>query len=377
MPALPVAIDVTPLLGVRTGIGRSVEEVVAALRALPDGPRLLPYALGRPRHRAELPAEARLVPVPTRLLLAAWSRTERPAVDPWVRGAQVLHATAFVAPPTRLPTLVTVHDCAFALHPGTVAATVHAFDPLLRRAVARGAHIHTTTAQVAGEVEELLGIDLRAQGRLSVVPFAVPHLGRSHVGTDAAAPATGPPYVLALGTLEPRKNLPSLVRAFGALADLHPELRLVLAGPDGSGAEAVRAAVAALPTPVRARVALLGVVDAATRVRLLTGAAIVAYPSLYEGFGFPVLEAMTVGTPVVAADLPALREVARDGALFAATGDDSALAGALDRVLGDEAVRDQLVQRGRAVAAGYSWERTARGLAQVYVRLSTASYNAA
>lgn len=373
MPALPVAIDVTPLLGVRTGIGRSVEEVVAALRAQPDGPPLLPYALGRPRHRADLPAGARLVPVPTRLLLAAWSRAEQPAVDRWVRGAQVLHATAFVAPPTRLPTLVTVHDCAFALHPGTVEATVHAFDPLLRRAVARGAHVHTTTAQVAGEVEDLLGIDLRARGRLSVVPFAVPRLGTA---APSSAPA-GPPYLLALGTIEPRKNLPSLVRAFGALADLHPDLRLVLAGPDGSGAEAVRAAVAALPAPVRARVALPGLVDGATRDRLLAGAAVLAYPSLYEGFGFPVLEAMTVGTPVVAADLPALREVARDGALFTTTGDDSALAAGLDRVLGDETVRAQLVRRGRAVAAGYSWERTARGLVEVYARLSTASYNAA
>jgi len=373
VPALPVAIDVTPLLGVRTGIGRSVEEVVAALRAQPDGPRLLPYALGRPRHRADLPAGARLVPVPTRLLLAAWSRAEQPAVDRWVRGAQVLHATAFVAPPTRLPTLVTVHDCAFALHPGTVTSTVHAFDPLLRRAVARGAHVHTTTAQVAGEVEDLLGIDLRARGRLSVVPFAVPRLGTAAL---SSAPA-GPPYLLALGTIEPRKNLPSLVRAFGALADLHPDLRLVLAGPDGYGAEAVRAAVAALPAPARARVALPGLVDGATRDRLLAGAAVLAYPSLYEGFGFPVLEAMTVGTPVVAADLPALREVARDGALFTTTGDDSALAAGLDRVLGDETVRAQLVRRGRAVAAGYSWERTARGLVEVYARLSTASYNAA
>lgn len=371
MPSLPVAIDVTALLGVRTGIGRSVEEVLTALQALPDGPRLLPYAVGRPRHRAELPTGATLVPVPTRLLLAAWSRSGQPSVDRWVQGARVLHATAFVAPPSRLPTLVTVHDCAFALHPATVASTVHAFDPLLRRAVARGAHVHTTTAQVAGELEDLLGVDLRAQGRLSVVPFAVPRLGPA-----PARRAAQEPYVLALGTMEPRKNLPSLVRAFGALADRHPDLRLVLAGPEGSGTEAVRQAVIALPGPVRARVRIPGAVDGATRDRLLAGAAALAYPSLYEGFGFPVLEAMTVGTPVVAADLPALREVAGDGALFAAGGDD-ALAEALHHLLDDGTVREHLVRRGRAVAAGYSWERTARGLLEVYRRLSTSSYNAA
>jgi len=368
VPTPTVAIDVTPLLGLRTGIGRSVEEVVAALGALPDGPRLASYALGRPRHRADLPAGATLVPVPTRLLLAAWSRADRPRVDRWVRDAQVLHATAFVAPPTRLPTLVTVHDCAFALHPGVVATTVHAFDPLLRRAVARGAWVHTTTQQVAGEVEELLGVDLRTQGRLVVVPFAVPRLG-----PRVPAGPGGPPYVLALGTLEPRKNLPSLVRAFGELAGRHGDLQLVLAGPDGPGGDAVRAAVDALPAAARDRVRLPGAVDGPTRDRLLAGAAVVAYPSLYEGFGFPVLEAMTVGTPVVASDLPSLREVAGDGAAFAAVGDDSALAGAVDRLLDDPSLREDLVRRGHAVAAGYSWERTARGLSEAYRLLSTSS----
>lgn len=363
-----VALDVTPLLGVRTGIGRSVEEVVAALERVPDGPRLRPYALGRPRHRADLPAGARLVPVPTRLLLAAWARADRPRVDRWVPGAQVLHATAFVAPPSRLPTLVTVHDCAFALHPDTVAPTVLGFGRLLRRAVARGASVHTTTAQVAGELEELLGIDLRAAGRLTVVPFAVPRLGPTVV-----APAAGPPYVLALGTLEPRKNLPMLVRAFGALAGRRPDLELVLAGPDGPDGEAVRTAVATLPTATGRRVRLPGVVDGPTRDRLLAGAAVLAYPSLYEGFGFPVLEAMTVGTPVVAADLPALREVAADGALYADGRDPEALADALERVLEDRLLREDLVRRGRAVAAGYSWDRTAAGLTAVYERLASAA----
>jgi len=366
VPALPVAIDVTALLGVRTGIGRSVEEVVAALQSLQDGPRLLPYAIGRPLHRASLPDGARLVPVPTRLLLAAWTRTDRPAVDRWLRGARVLHATAFVAPPSRLPTLVTVHDCAFALHPGTVARTVHAFEPLLRRAVARGAHVHTTTRQVAGELEELLGVDLRQQGRLTVVPFAVPRLGP----VPTAAPA-GRPYVLALGTLEPRKNIGSLVRAFGALSAQHPDLELVVAGPDGPDGEAVRSAVAALPAPVRRRVRIAGVVDGPTRDRLLAGASVVVYPSLYEGFGFPVLEAMTVGTPVVASDLPALREVGGDGAVFSPVGDDSALAEALDAVLSDADLRRALVARGRLAAARYSWERTAAELAAVYGRLAS------
>lgn len=358
-----VAIDVTPLLGVRTGIGRSVREVVSALQARPDGPRLLPYAIGRPRHRRDLPAGARLIPVPTRLLVAAWSRSDRPLVDRWLPGAQVVHATSFVAPPSRLPTLVTVHDCAFALHPETVSGAVLAFLPLLKRAVARGAHVHTTTEQVAGELQELLEVDLRAQDRLHVVPFAVPRLGPV---TGTAGRTSRSPYVLALGTLEPRKNLPALVRAFGLLKAA--DLRLVLAGPEGSGGAAVREAVAALPERLRRRVEITGAVDEPTRLQLLAGASVLAYPSLYEGFGFPVLEAMTVGVPVVAADLPALREVARDGAGYVDALDDAALAAGIV-----QALDGALVQRGREVAATYSWESTALGLGRAYGLLSTSS----
>lgn len=359
-----VAFDTTAMLGRQTGIGRSVGEVSAALDDLPDGPRLLRYALGRPAHRPSLPPGARLVPIPTRLLLAAWSRTEQPRVDRWVRGATVLHATAFVAPPSRLPTLVTVHDCAFALHPETVAGTVHSFGPLLRRAVARGAHVHTGTRHVAAEVQELLGVDLESQGRLHVVPLGIPRL-TAPPSPDAAPEVPGRPYVLALGTQDPRKNLPALVRAF---AQLDEDLGLMLAGSPGLGSPAVEAALRALPTEVRGRIEVLGTVDESTRVRLVSGAAALAYPSLYEGFGFPVLEAMALGVPALAADLPVLREVAGQGAVFVDPHDDAAIAEGLRIV-----VRGGTVEEGLKVAASYTWERTAEGLAAAYRTVSSSA----
>ena len=360
MSRATVALDVTPLLGPRTGIGRSVEGVLAGLVALPDGPAVLSYLLGAPRHRGAGPPGARLVPVPARVALAAWSRADRPRVDRWLPGAQVLHATNFVVPPSRLPTLTTVHDCSFALVPDTVAPHVHAFGPVLRRALRRGAHVHTATEQVADEVEELFAPGLRDQGRLHVVPFGLAAPGPAG-GVNPVPP--GAPYVLALGRLEPRKNLPVLVRALPGV----PGVRLVLAGPDGPGRTALDEELAALSPADRARVLLLGPVDEAVKRVLIEQALALAYPSLYEGFGFPVLEAMALGTPVLAADLPALREVAGGCALLVDPLDARAVAEGLQQ-LASGAGADR-VAAARDRAARYTWERTAVGLSRVYDQL--------
>jgi glycosyltransferase involved in cell wall biosynthesis len=369
--AVKVAFDSTPLAGIRTGIGRSVEGMLESLVATPDSVRVWPYLLGWQRLDESARAlvattgrRPRRLPVPMRYLMASWATRELPPLGPLGGGADVVHATAFVAAPTRRPTLITVHDCAFALHPDRVAAAVVTFDPLLRRAVARGAHLHTTTEQVGDEVCDLLGVDLRAQQRLHVVPFGVPAVRHAPDPPPADAP-----YVLALGTIEPRKNLPTLVRAFALACEQIPELRLVLAGPPGPDSDRVAAQIASSGHPERVR--LTGRVDDATRDRLLAGATVLAYPSVYEGFGFPVLEAMTLRTAVLAADIPALREVARDGATFADPHDPAALAAGIVALVSDDAARQAQVEAGARVAAGYTWGATAAGLTAAYRRLAT------
>ena len=373
---MKVAFDVTPLLGLRTGIGRSVEEMLRAVQQRPDAPAVLPFALGAsaPQLASDAPAGTATIGLPTRAVVAAWSRTDLPRLDRWVRGSSLLHATNFVVPPTRLPTLVTVHDLSFLLHPDTVNSVTARFGPLLRRALARGVHVHTATEQVADEVEEHLAPGLRAQGRLHVVPFGVPVLGEAgSLPPEVQAALAGRPYLLALGRVETRKDLVTLVRAFGLLADGDEGLCLVLAGPPGSASEAVGTAVAALPPATAARVLRLGAVDEPTRVGLLTGAQALAYPSRYEGFGFPVLEAMTAGVPVVAADLPVLREVAGGAALHTAVGDAPALADSLTLLLTDEDRRRTLVAAGRSRAAEFTWERTGAGLVAAYRRVASTS----
>ncbi|MBO0714148.1 MAG: glycosyltransferase family 4 protein, partial [Acidimicrobiales bacterium] len=183
--------------------------------------------------------------------------------------------------------------------------------------------------------------------------------------TDAAglAPGMGP-YVLALGTIEPRKDHPGLVRAFDLLAGAHPELGLVLAGPDGWGTAALEQAVAA--SGVAHRIVRVGYVSEARRAALLARAAVFAYPSRYEGFGFPPLEAMASGIPVVTTDAGALPEVVGDGALMVPSGDPERLAGALETALYDDCARAELVDKGRRRVACFRWDACAAGLAGLY-----------
>jgi glycosyltransferase involved in cell wall biosynthesis len=367
-----VAIDVTPMIGVRTGIGRVVAEIYDALARLEAAPTLVPYTLSRKarQHRDELPEGTRFVPIPARLLIPAWSRYDAPRIDRWLRPAQLIHATNHLTPPSRLPTLVTIHDCSFVRYPELCTPQVRAVAPIVRRAVQRGATLHATSEFVANEIEELFGPGLRRSGRLVVIPFAVPEIGgEAKMPPIVARRLEGRPYVLAIGTLEPRKNLPHLVAAFGAVAAAQPDLHLVIAGPDGPARPDVDAAVVRLGADVAARVILAGPVSEPGRRALLEGAALVAYPSIYEGFGFPALEAMTLGVPVVAARAGAIPEVVGDAALLVEPTDVAELSAAMTRLLTDEDARREYIARGRDRVRAFSWEDTARALASCYRRL--------
>jgi glycosyltransferase involved in cell wall biosynthesis len=180
--------------------------------------------------------------------------------------------------------------------------------------------------------------------------------------------------VLALGTVEPRKDLPTLVAAFDRAADAVDDLALVVAGPDGWGVEAFDAAVAA--TRHRGRIRRLGWVDDTARADLLAGACCLAFPSVYEGFGLPPLEAMAAGVPVVCSDLPVLAEVTGDAARRVPVRDIVAWADALVAMAvasgdetrddtGGDAPRAELARRGREQAARFSWDACATRLGEV------------
>jgi len=174
-----------------------------------------------------------------------------------------------------------------------------------------------------------------------------------------------PPFVAFVGTLEPRKGVPALVRAVDRLALTHPDLQLVLAGKPGWGVDEVEAALAGAPA-LEGRVVRTGYVDDPTRTALLRGASVVAYPSLEEGFGLPVLEALAVGAVVVTTTGSAMEEVADGAALLVPPGDEAALAGALEAVLAGGPDVERRREAGPRTAAPYTWEASAAGHLKTY-----------
>ncbi len=368
---LRVALDATPLLGLPTGVGAFCQGALAALAHRP-AVDVRAFAVSWRRRRAidaQLPAGvgAHQRPMPARPLHALWARADLPPVEWFIGRADVVHGTNFVVPPTAAAAaVVSVHDLTPLHHPELCNEATLAYPGLIRRALRRGAWVHTDSSFVAAEVVEAFGADA---GRVRAVNPGIPDLP-DLLEADARAarrrllPAGAEQYCLAVGTAEPRKDLPGLVRAFGDVAVRRPGAWLVLAGPSGWGDDALAAAVAS--SPVRDRIVRTGWVEQRDLVALLGAATVLAYPSLYEGFGFPPLQAMRAGVPVVATRAGSLPEVLGDGALLVEPGDHDGLTAALDGVLGDPARRERLAAAGRAWSARFSWERCGAELEQLY-----------
>jgi glycosyltransferase involved in cell wall biosynthesis len=370
---LRLAFDATFTLSPLTGIGTYAAEVLARYAADP-ALDVTAYAVAWRQHRhvaPHLPAGVRL-PRRTDVLSplharAAWKRWDVPPIEAVTGPVDVVHGPNYVVPPARWAAqVVSVHDLTFLHYPQMSTVETLKYPALLRRAVERGAWVHVDTDAIGAEVVEVFAVPAERVVTVplahSCIPEADPAQGRALAGCDR--------YVLALGTVEPRKNLARLVAAWSRLADDDPDLGLVIAGTEGWGAPELDGAL----TVARhaERIARLGWVDAHQRAALLRGAAVLAYPSVYEGFGIPPLEAMSVGTPVVGSTDGAVRETCGDAAELVDPLDVDALADALGRVTSDAALADDLRRRGRERVAAFSWDRTASGLVDLYHRASSA-----
>jgi glycosyltransferase involved in cell wall biosynthesis len=257
--------------------------------------------------------------------------------------------------------VATVHDTAF----------VHGYAPrssaykrrLYPWALARASALVAVSQFAKDEAVRYFGAD---PAKIEVV-HSGPGLFSGGAGAAPQPEREETPFLLYVGNLGGNKNLPFLVRSFQR-ADVFA--RLVLAGrARGSPAE-LRQAIDAAPS--RDRIEIRGGVSDEELERLYRSAAALVLPSVYEGFGFTALEAMARGCPVLASDIPALREVSGSGALLLPLGDEAAWAGAMQRVVGDEDVRADLRARGAATVARYSWEKTARGVLDVLSRAAGA-----
>jgi glycosyltransferase involved in cell wall biosynthesis len=337
------------------GIGRYVDGLMAALPGA--GIDVVPFAAGPPppSHRGRLPGYVDLGRPHAPLRYELWHRLRRPRLP---FASEVLHAPSLAVPPAHgTPLVVTVHDLAFLRHP----------EVFTRRGVdfhRRGLAIAHREAAVVLAISEFTRGELIQCGfeadRVQVAPMAIvvpsPEIDSVIDARIAAAGVEGP-YVVSVGTVEPRKGLDTLAAAVADLRRHRPDLSLVLAGPTGwlsvDGID-------------RTGVRRLGRVDEATLDALYRRALVCALPSRYEGFGLPVLEAMARGCPVVASDTTALPEVVADAGRLVPPGDVAAWRAALAELIDDEDAREDLAARGYRRAEDFTWDATARAHRAAY-----------
>ena len=350
MRPIRVAVDATPLLGARTGIGQYVAHLLRELALDPTAQvRAAAFSLRGRSGLRDLPVGVSIVhrALPARLLHQAWRRWDWPSAESVVGRVDVMHGTNFTLPPPRRGAgVVTVHDLAFVRYPDLVSAASLEYRELVPRALTRAAAVLTPTQAVAAELVDTYSI---SPDRVHVTPLGVDDAWFS----ATAARSSGLPeqYLLAVGTQEPRKGLDVLLSAYRLLlADRIDVPRLVIAGGTGWGPMLGTARLTA------DQVITLGYVARSTLRGLVAGASLLAFPSLYEGFGLPPLEAMAAGTPVVASDVPAVREVVGSHARLVPPRDPAALAGALQDVLAHPPSPDQRAA-ARERAASFTWRR--------------------
>jgi glycosyltransferase involved in cell wall biosynthesis len=312
---------------------------------------------------------ATIVPVrlPTRTYRLAWEQLALPRLARRYR-LDLLHSPHYTVPlALECPSVVTIHDMTFFLFPRSHQLYRRLFfRAMIPRAARRANAIITPSVSTRTDLLRLLGV---AENRVRVVLHGVtpdfrPILDCSASRELLARYGIQTPYLLYVGNLEPRKNLPRLLRAFGELLQEEISAWLVLVGTRGWMNTPIGETVRTLRLGERVR--FTGYVEQEDLPTLYSRAAGFVYPSLYEGFGFPVLEAMACGVPVVTSNTSSMAEIAGEAALLVDPFDASALAQALGKVLRDPRLAGDLGRRGLARAREFTWSRTATGTLEVY-----------
>lgn len=372
-----IGIDYTAAAWQGAGIGRYTRELVRAVLEQGGGYEyVLFFAAGgldrssayveelRRLCREHPNVSARPIPLSPRRLTQLWQRLRLPLpVELFTGRLDLLHAPDFVLPPTRAKTLLTIHDLSFLVRPEThLPSMVRYLSSAVPRSLRRADAVVADSLATRADLERLLGL---APGRARVV---YPGVGPQFRPLDPAACAAvrarlGLPerFLLFVSTLSPRKNLVRLVEAY---AQAGPDADLVLIGQRGWLYEEVFAAIERLG--LGARVHIPGFVHDKDLPAVYNLALASVYPSLYEGFGLPALEALACGTPLVTANNSSLPEVAGDAALLVDAADTAAIAAAIRRVAGDAELRRRLSAAGPVQARRFRWEPAAQQILDCY-----------
>ncbi len=364
-----VCIDIQSAIAQRAGVGRYTKSLVEHLGPLagPDELRLFYFDF----KRAGVPLSAdhathRAVRwLPGRVVQKSWKTLRWPPFNWFAGAADVYHFPNFVRPPlTRGKSVVTIHDVSFLRHPETTEErNLRYLTSQIRKTVEQTERIITDSEFSAREIAELLRV---SPDRIQAIPLGLTHHASAPDGAAIRRARQtlklDRPYLLFLGTLEPRKNIPFLIDVFERLTSFDGDL--VIAGMKGWKYEPILERMQSSHCADRIR--YLEYVDDGLLPGLYAGAELFVFPSLYEGFGFPPLEAMLCGTPVVSSNGGSLPEVLGDAAERIEGFDAAEWATRLGQVISDRALRERLSAGGRQRAAIYRWEETARRMWRVY-----------
>ena len=373
-----IAIDYTAAMRQGAGIGAYVHNLVAALLAQDASDQYTLLTSGQPTRGQQFPeapnVRGRSMFIPDRYLNVLWYRWHMPLPATLFSGpTDIYHGPDFGLPPLgkKVRKVVTIHDLAFLEHPEYAVPSLAAY---LRKVVPEAVKSADVVATVSAEVSRTLVEHFQTpREKLTVIPNGVaPYFRRitDPLLLNATRHKFGlkHPLVLGVGTLEPRKNHAGLIKAFyQAQKKKQGPAMLAIVGGQGWLYEETRNLVAELK--LERNVCFLGRVSDLELMTLYSMADVFAFPSFFEGFGIPPLEAMACGAPVIASNTSALPEVVEDAALLVDPNDSSALAQAMQTLLENEPLRSELVQKGYRQAQKYTWDMSARRMLQVYQKL--------
>ena len=369
-----IAIDYTPGIAQRAGIGRYTRSLVQALTEIDTEDTFTLFSSEPPREAYGFPTasnvQPRVIAIGNRAATILWQRLNLPIPAEVAFGrADVLHGPDFILPPALgVPRVVTIHDLAFLTNPECAEPNlVEYLRAVVPRSLQRADRIIAVSQRTADDLVERLRVP---RDKIHVIHLGIDRAFTSAHDSEAERRlrerlGITQPFILAVGTIEPRKNYRSLIAAFAkATREPNGPPLMVIAGRTGWLYDGAFQAVDDFD--VRKRVVFLDFIPDEDLPTLYQAATALAMPSIYEGFGIPIIEAMASGTPVICSDAGPLPEVAGDAALIVPVSSLDALADALYRVATDASLRRSLTDRGLARAQRFSWTEAARAHLTVY-----------